>query len=523
MDGLEEAKMPSISDDESRHVVIDDRPGHYLCFPDVRLARDGRLVCVYRQSDQHVATRADLLVSLSDDLGHTWSPPDYLHAGVGHCARLTQLDDGRLLVIDDHSQSQFWSLDNGRSFHRAPYTGAYMPLPDRVLPIRPDHFLTTAHTQQGEAALPKIRQAPSEQMVCVSSNQGYTWRHYSVMTFDPNLVLCEASMIRLEDGGIMAILRENSFVFEPMYFCVSRDEGATWSLPRPTPIVGHRPTIGLTKSGKLLVTYRNVGPDGGTAAWMGSMEAMDHDFEVHGLHPAPNNPRLTPEGLLIENGEGLTEAVRYALRPMTDPERARAALSAELKVEEAQEKACALHFGGWWRFFPDRVQPPAKDAEAVTVEPGEVVKITLRFEAGTVAAEVNGVPVGSYPADPLQAETRAVLFGNAATSEKNGGRHFWRALSLTINEPRYERNFSWRWDHSKGHPDAYVRARVLELANDRQANPGDYGYSGWDALPDGRYFCAYHHGGGDRPGYQPSRSSHVRGSWFQDSDFTSNP
>ena len=512
--------MPSISSDESRHVVIDARPGHYLCFPDVRLARDNKLVCVYRQSDQHVATRADLLFKTSDDLGKTWSPSGYLHPGAGHCARMTVLDDGRLLVIDDQSMSQFWSLDNGASFHRAPYIAPGLPLPDRILPLRPDHFLTTAHTHRGEQPQPKIRQAPSEQMVYVSSNQGASWRAYSVLAYDPNLVLCEASITPLQDGRLLALMRENSFVFEPMYFCLSEDRGATWSLPRPTPVPGHRPTIGLTPLGKLLVTYRNVGPDGGTAAWMGSLEELDHDYEVHGLHPSPENPKLTPDGLLIENGPGLPGAVRFALRPMTDPERARAELSVEVLVHEAQEKACALHFGGWWRLFPDRIQPPAKDAPAIALEPGKPARVTLRYAPGTVEAEVNGVNAGTYPVDARQADTRAVLFGNASTQEQNGGKHLWKSVSLSICEPRYERDFSWCWDFASGHPDAYARARVLELANDRRANSGDYGYSGWETLPDGRYFCAYHHGGGDLPGYEPSRSSHVRGTWFSDSDFT---
>jgi hypothetical protein len=513
--------MPSISSDHSRHVVIDARLGHYLCFPDVRLLKFGRLICVYRQSDKHVADRADLLFKTSDDLGITWSLPRYLCAGVGHCPRITQLEDGRILIIDDHSQSLFWSMDNAESFIRAPYTGAYMPLPDRVLPIHPGHFLTTAHHHRGDQALSKIRQAPSEQFVYISNNQGITWREHSVLAFDKNLVLCEASMIRLEDGRLLAIMRENSFVFEPMYFCLSEDQGVSWSIPRPTPLCGHRPTIGLTPSGKLLVTYRNVGPDGGTAAWLGSLDELDSDFEVHGLHPSQDNPILTPEGLLIENQPGLSNAVRYALRPMTDPERARAELTVEVLVADAQEKACALHFGGWWRLFPDRIEPPTKDAPSITCEPGSPLSLTLRYAPGQVMAEVNGQPAGNYPTDARQAETRAVLFGNASTQEQNGGRHLWKNLSLSISEARYERDYSWRWDHTMGHPDAYVRTRVLELANDRQANSGDYGYSGWDPLPDGRYFCAFHHGGADQPGYEPSRSSHVRGVWFTDSDFTS--
>ena len=217
--------MPSISSDLSRHVVIDARPGHYLCFPDVRHLQEGRLLCVYRQTDKHVADRMDLLFKTSDDLGQTWSLPRYLTAGVGHCPRITQLEDGRILVIDDHSQSQFWSMDNAGSFIRSPYTGAYMPLPDRVLPLHPGHFLTTAHHHRGDQALPKIRQAPSEQFVYISNNQGVTWREHSVLAFDPNLVLCEASMIRLDDGRLLALMRENSFVFEPMYFCLSEDQG----------------------------------------------------------------------------------------------------------------------------------------------------------------------------------------------------------------------------------------------------------------------------------------------------------
>jgi len=512
--------MPSISGNHSRHVVIDRRPGQYLSFPDVRHLGGGRLLCVYRQADQHVAGRCDMLYCLSRDLGRTWSRPRYLSAQIGHCPRITRLDDGRVLVIDDHSQSQFWSLDDGETFIRAPYTGSYVTIPDRVLPVRPDHYLTTGHTHRGEQAQPKIRQAPTEQMVYASSNQGASWRPYSVMAFDPHLVLCEASMTRLQDGTILSIMRENSFVFEPMYFALSRDDGATWSLPRPTPVAGHRPTIGLTPSGRLLVTYRNVGPDGGTAAWVGSLEDLDRDYEVHGLHPDPATPSLTPGGLLIDAGAGIASAVRYALRPMSDPERARATLSAEVLVEHAEEKACSIHFGGWWRFQPDRILPPGEGTPAIETGPGSPVSITLRYTPGTVEAEVNGVHAGTYPVDVNKAQNRAVIIGNANTEELNGGRHTWKSASLSIQEPRYERDYSWRWDASMGLPDRYVSERVLELDNDRKANSGDYGYSGWDVLPDGRYFCAYHHGGGDEPGYEPSRSSHVRGAWFEDSDFT---
>ena len=42
-------------------------------------------------------------------------------------------------------------------------------------------------------------------------------------------------MVRLPDGRILALLRENSFVYEPMYAVLSADDGNTWSRPGPPP------------------------------------------------------------------------------------------------------------------------------------------------------------------------------------------------------------------------------------------------------------------------------------------------
>ena len=96
-------------------------------------------------------------------------------------------------------------------------------------------------------------------------------------------------------------------------------------------------------------------------------------------------------------------------------------------------------------------------------------------------------------------------------------------MSLSISEPRLGRDYAWSWDHTQGLPDAWIDARVLELQNDRQANPADFGYSGWAELPgdnnDGQFFCAYHHGGGEEPGYREGYSSYVAGTWFGEDDF----
>ena len=353
--------MPTLTNNKDRRVVIDKRPGQYIAFPDVCPAENGRLVVIYRESDKHVATRSALLVRTSDDQGKTWSPIRILNAASGHCPRITRLSDGALVAAEDSSNSLYWSYDNGETFAQRSVGGDFLSIPDRFVEMNPETFLTTCHTHRGAFPHPKTRQATTEQMVYITTNRGGSFRPLSVLACDRCLVLCEASMTRLPDGRLLALLRENSSVYEPMYKCESADNGNTWSLPSPTPLLGHRPCLGVTPGGRLLVTYRDVGPDGGTAAWLGDVDELDADYAVHGRTPGPDVPRLTDEGLLIENKPGPDASARYALRPMTDPEFAEAALTAEVRVDRADKDGCGVHFGLWWRLFPDRIEAEGRE------------------------------------------------------------------------------------------------------------------------------------------------------------------
>lgn len=509
--------MPSLHNASDRHVVIDQRPGQYLCFPDVCLANDGRLIAAYNEFDKHVGARRKLLLKQSRDLGRTWSEPRVLNAADSHCPRLSRLSDGQLLLSDDSDPKLRLSLDHGEHWAGHPMSEVHHGLLDRILELSPETLLTTGHLHRGEHPQPKIRQAPAEQMVYLSEDRGRRWRPLSVMAYDKCLVLCEASMARLPDGRLLALLRENSFVYEPMYACESRDNGRTWSEPWPTPLIGHRPTLGLTGGGKLLVTYRNVGPDAGTAAWLGGVDEL-RGFAVHGLAQDPANPRLTAEGLLIKNGCGQGSAVRYALRPITDPEHAHAEIQVQVLVREAGGQGCGLRLGRWWRLFPDKLRPDFPDARPVKLRRGEWNTLRVVMDRGECTLFVNGRRRGTHAVEPT-AEARAVLFGAVSTKEDNACEALWRGVSLTIREPRYGRDYQWSWTPLQGLPDEYALARVLELKNARGASFADFGYSGWVELPDGRFFCAYHHAEGDGEGYAPGKTSHVAGTWFEASDF----
>ena len=510
--------MPSLSDVTARHVVIDRRGERYLAFPDVIRTDGGRLVVAYNEMNEHVRPdRRVLVVRTSDDQGRTWSPPIYPDSPKSHSPRLLRLADG-ILLISDSSRIFHTSRDNGDTWTPMPVTGLSHDMHDRVLILDDGSWLTTGHTHVGEEH-PAIRQPPTEQVVYRSVDRGLNWERISTLARHRNLTLCEASMVRLPDNRLLALMRENSFVFEPMYACFSGDGGRSWSDPAPTQLIGHRPTMGLLPDGNLLVTYRNTGPDWGTCAWTGTVEELLSGFRVHGRAADPGNPTFTEDGMRVRNKAGNKGVVRYALRPMTDPRTATASLEAEVRVDAAEANGCGIRVGLWWRLRPDAILPDVEDAEPIPLEAGRFNRIRLDYRAGTVILSVNGERRAAVAVDPDHAETRPVMFGAPYPFEDNGVDCTWRRVGLTVAEPACNKNYSWTWQAQDGLPDQWMRSNILELRNDRHAAAPDFGYSGWCATDDGRLFSAYHHGSGAEDGYEPLKSAYIAGTWFTLDDF----
>jgi len=509
--------MPSLSDDPTRHVVIDRRDGHYLAFPDVITAEDGRLIVAYNEMDQHVRPdRRVVVVKTSDDQGRTWSETIYPTSPRSHCPRLLRLVHGQTL-LSDSSRIFHISDDNGNTWSVLNTEGLFRDMHDRIMDLGNDIFLTTGHSHVGEEHS-AIRQPPTEQTVFRSIDRGHTWETHSTLAAHRNLVLCEASMTRLPDGRIVALMRENSFVFEPMYACFSSDEGTTWSAPQPTPLIGHRPTMGLIPDGRLLVTYRNVGPDWGTSAWLGTVDELISEYQVHGRAADPANPTFSQEGMRIKNGPGNESVARYALRPMTDPRTATATLEAEVKVDKADSNGCGIRMGVWWKIQADCITPDSEDSESVALSPG-FNTIRLEYAAGTVSLSINGEHKSTIEVDDDHAETRPIMFGAPYPFEDNGVDCTWRRVSLNMVEPAYDREYAWHWEAQSGRPDQWAQDNILELRNDRHAAAPDFGYSGWAMLDENNFFCAYHHGGGQDEEYEPLHTSHIAGTWFSLDDF----
>ena len=74
------------------------------------------------------------------------------------------------------------------------HTVRSMPLPDHLIVLAPDRWLTAGHSHRGSFPHPTTRQPTSEELTFLSTDAGKTFAPLSILAYDPFLVLCEASM-----------------------------------------------------------------------------------------------------------------------------------------------------------------------------------------------------------------------------------------------------------------------------------------------------------------------------------------
>ena len=242
----------------------------YECFPDLARLPSGRLVVMYRESDHHVAHEfSRVIVRLSDDSGESWSDRIVLAEGPKsseaedywsyNCPRMRVLSDGRLLAVCDviercdenrRANNYLWWSDDGETWSDHLDTAVPGIVPDRPCELADGTLLIATHWKN-----PKTDRHC--QYLHRSTDDGQTWQGPIVIADDGQYNHCEASILRLPDGDLVCYMREESRQAYPGFKCFSADGGQTWEGPYPTLMIGcHRPTAGLLRSGRGLVTYR---------------------------------------------------------------------------------------------------------------------------------------------------------------------------------------------------------------------------------------------------------------------------
>ena len=260
-------------------VTVSRNDGVSELLPDVALAPDGKLVCIYRESDtDFVRNYSGVAVRTSIDGGHTWSERRPIVESRSDAAEEVQkwnrphvqvLEDGRMLALcdvfpavpgedTDHTNSHtvfWWSDDQGETWSEPEHTDVIGLVPDRVIELPSGAWLLATCVRMKEGSYD--RQGRTVQIAHRSENRGNTWEGPYVIGQHDRYHLSEGSVLLLPDGELVCYIREDTGLGVAAFKSFSNDEGRTWDGLYTSPLDGcHAPTARLLPSGKVLVTYR---------------------------------------------------------------------------------------------------------------------------------------------------------------------------------------------------------------------------------------------------------------------------
>lgn len=261
----------------------------YEAWPDVVLTDEGKLICVFSECTHHGdRSYTRLVMKESMDRGRTWGNKIPLTEGTKglpywNCARISRLQNNRLAIVCDKifregesgGKVYIWFSDGqGQKWEgpfETPVTGI---VPDKLCELFSGRWLLSAHDRSPNHGC-------LEQHLWYSDDKGQSWNGPVTVASQEGLNLCEASILPLPDGTLIAFMRENSGKGWDCYKSISLDHGQSWEGPYQVPLPGcHRPVAGILQSGKILITYRFMqGGKGWVGTWTQNFFAALTDVE----------------------------------------------------------------------------------------------------------------------------------------------------------------------------------------------------------------------------------------------------
>ncbi len=280
-----------LSEDRSRSVVVDRRPGQYVGHPTTVLLEDGHtLLCVYPLGHG----RGAIQLKRSEDGGRSWSDPlpvpenwaTSLETPTIH--RVVDAQGKRRLIVWSGMWPARLSVSEDDGAHWTPlkpvgdWGGIVVMGSVEAVRGTPGMYRAWFHDDGRYIRQGAVPASPVEfRLYQVESRDGgLTWSSPRELFASSAMHLCEPGVIRSPDGGTLAmLLRENSRR-RNSHLMVSRDEGATWSAPveLPAALTGDRHVGRYAPDGRLLLSFRDTTRSsitrGDWVAWVGHFEDL---------------------------------------------------------------------------------------------------------------------------------------------------------------------------------------------------------------------------------------------------------
>jgi len=216
--------------------------GGYPGWPWVAPAREGRLVCVFRDDGIHgFSPSGKVMFTTSSDQGRTWTPARAIVDEPevdDRNAAVVELPDGTLMVPyntytkDRVSQCMVTcSRDDGATWTR-PRPIAELDARTRGAPIA---------LGSGDVLIPIYRAPGNGSIAARSADGGKTWELSHVQNTE-GFIGDEWVVVEVEKGRIVGIIRENGTRDGYFWKTESRDGGRTWDVPVKTNVRDARST-----------------------------------------------------------------------------------------------------------------------------------------------------------------------------------------------------------------------------------------------------------------------------------------
>lgn len=284
-------KALDLAQDSKRQVQVDREAGQYLGHPTTVLLEDGKtMLCVYPKGHG----KGGIVYKRSNDGGLTWSdrlptPENWstskevptLHrvvdaSGKKRIIMWSGLYPARLAVTEDDGQN--WSeLKPAGDWGGIVVMGFTEPLK------KPGHYMAMFHDDGRYFSTANTHKKPPlfTLFKVFSTDGGLTWGKPEAVYESDDLNLCEPGFIRSPDGKEIAVLLRENARKQNAHIIFSRDEGLTWTAPRPLPdsLNGDRHTGKYTADGRLFISFRSVAPKGKTTPFQGDWVAWVGRYE----------------------------------------------------------------------------------------------------------------------------------------------------------------------------------------------------------------------------------------------------
>ncbi|MBQ3080168.1 MAG: exo-alpha-sialidase [Clostridia bacterium] len=155
----------------------------------------------------------------------------------------------------------------------------------------------------------------------ISKDGGLTWSEPEAIARHESAHLCEPGMLRLTDGRIAVLMRENSRKHQS-FVMISDDDGETFSKPKELSddLTGDRHTLRRLPDGRICATFRDMGHKSNThgdwVLWVGTEDDIvnggdgQYKFRLKDNHPTHSDADCGYPGLHVLP-DGTIVAITY--------------------------------------------------------------------------------------------------------------------------------------------------------------------------------------------------------------------